>query len=163
MARVALYAHEESRPGDLARLDRQVRRLATQGARRPGWGPVVTFADRWPSGRTDRPGLPGSSPDAGYGAFDLVAIDGLARLTPDRATREALLSRLTTFGVQVVDLHPSAARRLAAVVADLHRRPHRRSGALNSAPDRRQRTRSTPTSAPMQRYGPQAMVACPSV
>lgn len=119
MARVALYAHEEPHAGDLARLDRQVRRLATQVARRPGWWPVVTYADRWPSVRSDRPGLARLLADAGFGAFDIVAVDGLARLTADRATREALLSRLASLGVQVVDLRPSGARRLAAVVADL--------------------------------------------
>lgn len=119
MARVALYAHEEPRPGDFARLDRQVGRLATQMARRPGWWPVVIFADRWPASRPDRPGLARLLADAGCGVFDIVAVDGLARLSPDRATREALLSRLATLGVQVVDLRPSGARRLAAVVADL--------------------------------------------
>ena len=119
MARIALYAHEEPGRGDMARLDRQVRRLAAHVVRRSGWWPVATYADR------GRPGAP-TGPDwarllagAGFGAFELVAVDGLARLSPDRATREALLSRLASFGVQVVDLRPSGARRLAAVVADL--------------------------------------------
>ena len=119
MARIALYAHEEPARGDTARLDRQVRRLAAHAARRPGCWPVATYADRWPSRRPDRPGLARLLSDAGFGAFDLVAVDGLGRLTADRATREALLSRLASFGVQVVDLRPSGARRLAAVVADL--------------------------------------------
>lgn len=90
-----------------------------QVARRSGCWLVATDADRWPSVRTDRPGLARLLADAGFGAFDLVAVDGLARLAPDRATRGALLSRLASFGVQVVDLCPSGARRLAAVVADL--------------------------------------------
>jgi|SRR5579875_586876 len=119
MARVALYAHEEPARGDMARLDRQVRRLAAQVARRPGWWPVATYADRWPSARSDRPGLARLLADAGIGAFDLVALDGLARLAPERTTRESLLPHLASLGVRVVDLHPSAARRFAAVVADL--------------------------------------------
>ncbi|MDA8281746.1 MAG: hypothetical protein M0Z42_00275 [Actinomycetota bacterium] len=70
----------------MGRLDRQVRWLAAQVARQPGWWPVATYADRWPSVRTDRRGLVRLLADAGFGAFDLVAMDGLARLAPDRVT-----------------------------------------------------------------------------
>jgi DNA invertase Pin-like site-specific DNA recombinase len=119
MTRVALYAHEELGRGDVARLDDQVHRLAVQVARRPGWWPVVTYADCWPSGRTDRPGLARLLADAARGAFDLVAVAGLARLAPDRFARQLLLSRFASVGVRVVDLRPSGVRRLAAVVADL--------------------------------------------
>jgi DNA invertase Pin-like site-specific DNA recombinase len=119
MARVAIYAQEEPGRGDVARLDHQVHRLAVQVGRRPGWWPVATYADRWPSARIDRPGLARLLADAGFGAFDLVVVDGLARLAPDRSTREALLSRLASVGMGVVDLRPSGARRFAAVVADL--------------------------------------------
>jgi DNA invertase Pin-like site-specific DNA recombinase len=119
MTRVALYALEEPGRDDVARLDRQVRRLAAQVARRPGWWPAATYADRWPSARTDRPGLARLLADVGFGSFDLVALDGIARLAPDRSTREALLSRLASVGVGVVDLRSSGARRFAAVVADL--------------------------------------------
>ena len=119
MTRVALYALEEPGRGDVARLDSQVRWLAAQVARRPGWWLVATYADRWPSARTDRPGLVRLLADAGSGAFDLVAMDGLARLAPDRVSREALRSWLASVGVRVVDLRPSGVRRLAAVVGDL--------------------------------------------
>lgn len=119
MARFALYAHEEPGRGDMARLDRQVRRLAAQAARRPGWWPVATYADRWPAIRPDRPGLNRLLADAAYGTFDLVAVDGLARLAIDRSQREALRRQLGSCGVAVADLRPSGARRLATVVADL--------------------------------------------
>ena len=84
-----------------------------------GWWLVATYADRWPSARTDRPGLVRLLADAGFGAFDLVAMDGLARLAPDRVSREALRSWLASVGARVVDLRPSGVRRLAAVVGDL--------------------------------------------
>ena len=119
MTRVALYALEEPGRGDVRRLDSQVRWLAAQVGRQSGWWAVATYADRWPSARTDRPGLVRLLADAGFGAFDLVAMDGLARLAPDRVSREALRSWLASVGARVVDLRPSGVRRLAAVVGDL--------------------------------------------
>ena len=62
MARIAIYVQEEPGRGDLASLDHQVRRLATQVARRPGWWAVATYADRWRPGAPIGPDCPDSSP-----------------------------------------------------------------------------------------------------
>lgn len=117
MWRVAVYAHEAPGRRGRARLNRQVARLTTGVTRRPGWWHVATYAEQ-SSGPGWRPGLARLLADA-PGRFDLVALDGYRRLSPDRHERDAVVSRLGMAGVATVVLSPSAARRVLALAADI--------------------------------------------
>ena len=117
MWRVALYAQEIPGRRGRARLEQQVARLAVSVARRPGWWHVATFADQswgggWPRGLS---GLLAAAP----GHYDVVAVDGYRRLSPDRHQRTVVLAHLQAAGVATVVLGPSAARRLVTLAADL--------------------------------------------
>ena len=117
MWRVAVYAQETSGRRGRGRLDRQVARLATGVARRPGWGHVATYADQG-LGAGWRPGLSRLLADA-LGRFDIVAVDGYRRISADRHERDAIVAHLETAGVATVLLRPSAARQLVTVAAEI--------------------------------------------
>ncbi len=117
MWRVALYAHETPGRRGRARLEQQVARLAVSVARRPGWCHVATYVDQsWGGGwRPGRSGLLAAAP----GHYDVVAVDGYRRLSPDRHQRTVVLAHLQAAGVATVVLGPSAAGRLVTLAADL--------------------------------------------
>jgi DNA invertase Pin-like site-specific DNA recombinase len=114
--RVAIYAREASGRAGQARLDRQVASLAAQVARQPGWCHVATYADQ--GAGIVRPALSRMLADA-RSYFDLVVADGYGRLSANRRELDALLSQLGSAGVRVVALRPTAARRVARLVANL--------------------------------------------
>ena len=117
MWRIAVYAHEAPGRRGRAQLNRQVARLATGVTRRPGWWHVATYAEQ-SSGPGWRPGLARLLADA-PGSFDVVALDGYRRLSPDCRARIAIVTHLETAGVATVTLQPSAAERLVALVAEV--------------------------------------------
>ena len=115
MWRVAVYAQETPGRRGRDRLGRQVVRLATGVARRPGWWHVATYADQ-SLGAGWRPGLSRLLADA-PGRFDIVAVDGYRRISADRCERDAIIAYLKAVGVATVPLRPSAARQLVTVAA----------------------------------------------
>jgi hypothetical protein len=114
MWRVAVYAQETPGRRGRDRLDRQVTRLATGVARRPGWWHVATYAfdAGW------RPGLSRLLADA-PGRFDIVAVDGYRRISADRHERDAIFAHLKAVGVATALLRPSAARQLVTVATEV--------------------------------------------
>ena len=115
MLRVAVYARETAGSAGRRRLERQVADLAAQVAHQPGWRHVATYADQGLGG--SRPGLSrllGDAPDH----FDLVLVDGYARLSPNRRELATILGHLTAAGVTTVVLRPPAGRRFAKVAAN---------------------------------------------
>jgi DNA invertase Pin-like site-specific DNA recombinase len=114
--RVAIYGREAPGRAGQRRLERQVAGLAAQVARQPGWVHVATYADQ--SLGPYRPGLGRMLAEA-PSRFEVVAVDGYGRLTPDRRHLDALLAQLRATGVGVVVLRPRALRRLAKVAANL--------------------------------------------
>ncbi len=116
MWRVAVYAREPSGHAGRSRLERQVAGLTAQVARQPGWRHVATYVDQAKSGTG--PGLARLLADA-PGHFDLVVVDGYARLSANRHELAAILDRLRWAGVAVVVLRPSRAQRLAKLAANL--------------------------------------------
>jgi DNA invertase Pin-like site-specific DNA recombinase len=97
-------------------LDRQVTALAAQVRRQPGWQHVATYGDH--DNGVGRPGLSRLLVEA-PGRFDLLAVDGYGRLSPNRRELDALLAQLGGAGVGVVVLRPSAGRRFARFVANM--------------------------------------------
>jgi DNA invertase Pin-like site-specific DNA recombinase len=116
MWRVAIYGRETPGRAGRARLDRQVAALAAQVTRQPSWRHVATYGDQ--DFRVTRPGLSRLLAEA-PGRFDLLAVDGHGRLSPNRRELDALLAQLGGAGVRVVVLRPSAGRRFARMVANL--------------------------------------------
>ena len=114
--RVAIYARELQGRAGRARLDRQVAGLAAQIGRQSGWCHVATYADQ--DVGAGRPGLTRLLAEA-PGRIDLVAVDSYGRLSANRQELAALLAQLGGAGVRVVVLRPSAARRVARLVANL--------------------------------------------
>jgi DNA invertase Pin-like site-specific DNA recombinase len=116
MWRVAIYAREAPGRAGRVRLDRQVAGLAAQVTRQPGWQHVATYVDR--GGGVRRPGLSRLLADA-PGRIDVIGVDSYGRLSANRRELDALLSQLGSAGVRVVALRPTAARRVARLVANL--------------------------------------------
>ncbi len=116
MWRVAVYAQETPGRRGRDRLDRQVARLATGVARRPGWWHVATYALQ-SLGAGWRPGLSRLLADA-PGRFDLVAVDGYRRISAGRHERDAI-AYLKAVGVATVVLRSSAAHQLVTVAAEV--------------------------------------------
>lgn len=116
MWRVAIYGREAPGRAGRAWLDRQVIALAAQVTRQPGWRHVATYGDQ--DTGVVRPGLSRMLAEA-PGRFDLLAVDGHGRLSPNRRELDALLAQLGGAGVRVVVLRPSAGRRFARLVANL--------------------------------------------
>lgn len=114
--RVAIYAREAPGRAGRVRLDRQAAGLAAQVARQPSWHHVATYADQ--DAGTGRPGLTRLLADA-PGRIDLVVVDGYGRLSANRQELAALLAQLGGAGARVVVLRPSAARRVARLMANL--------------------------------------------
>ena len=114
--RVAIYARELQGRAGRARLDRQIAGLAAQIGRQSGWCHVATYADQ--DVGAGRPGLTRLLAEA-PGRIDLVAVDSYGRLSANRQELAALLAQLGGAGVRVVVLRPSAARRVARLVANL--------------------------------------------
>ena len=118
MWRVAIYAHEIAGHVGRRRLERQIAGLTAQVARQPGWRHVATYVDQSPDGVSPGPDLARLLADAPR-HFDLVVVDGYARLSANRYELAAILDRLRWTGVGVVVLRPSRGRRLAKLVANL--------------------------------------------
>jgi DNA invertase Pin-like site-specific DNA recombinase len=116
MWRVGIYGREAPGWAGRAKLDRQVAALAAQVTRQPGWQHVGTYGDQ--DSVAGRPGLSRLLAEA-TGRFDLLAIDGYGRLSPNRRELDALLAQLGGAGVRVVVLRPSAGRRFARLMANL--------------------------------------------
>jgi len=114
--RVAIYAREAPGRAGRVRLDRQVAGLAAQVARQAGWCHVVTYADQ--GAGAVRPGMSRRLADAPC-RIDVIAVDSYGRLSANRWELDALLSQLGGAGVWVVALRPTAARRVARLVANL--------------------------------------------
>jgi len=119
MWRVAIYAREAPGRSGRARLDRQASRLVAQAARQPGWHHVdATYADQSSGSWCVRPGLSRLLADAPV-YFDMVVVDGYARLSPNRRELSVILDHLTAAGVTTIVLRPSARRRLVKHVANV--------------------------------------------
>jgi len=116
MWRVAIYGREAQGRAGRAKLDRQVAALAAQVTRQPGWQHLATYEDQ--DSGAGRPGLSRLLAET-TGRFDLLAVDGYGRLSPNRRELDALLAQLGGSGVWVVVLRPSAGRRFARLVANL--------------------------------------------
>jgi hypothetical protein len=115
MWRVAIYAQE-------------VAGLAAKVARQPGWGHVASYGDLSLSG--SRPGLARLLIDAAD-RFDVVVVDGFARLSPIRHQLASILDQLHWAGVGVVVLEPSAGPPVRETGGEPRpRRSDRRSRAL---------------------------------
>ena len=116
MWRVAIYARDAPGRAGRVRVDRQVAGLAAQVTRQPGWQHVATYVDR--GGGVRRPGLSRLLADS-PGRIDVIAVDSYGRLSANRRELDALISQLGGAGVRVVALRPTAARRVARLVANL--------------------------------------------
>jgi hypothetical protein len=117
MWRVAIYVREVPGRSGRARLDRQVGRLVAQVARQPGWRHVATYADQFPGGGWDQPGLSCLLADA-PAYFDVVVVDGYGRLSPNRSELNMILGHLTAAGLTTIVLRPTVGRRFAKTAAN---------------------------------------------
>lgn len=110
MQRAAIYARYST---DLQN-DRSVEdqtALCEEHARRSGWAVVGRYHDRARSGATitGRAGLAALLADAVSGAFDLIVVEALDRVSRDQADLATIYKRLTFLGVQIVAVHDGVA------------------------------------------------------
>lgn len=95
-----------------------MQRLAAEIARYPQWRHVASYADQSLGRCPARPGLCRLLTDASL-HFDLVAIDGYGRLSPNRRYVNDVVNHLRAVGTGLVVLRPPAGHRLARTVANL--------------------------------------------
>lgn len=100
--RIAAYARYSSDQQRAASLDDQLRNCRAYAARQ-GWPAPRIYTDAAISGtRRDRPGYQRMLADVAVGAFDVLLIDDLSRLSRDSAECAQLIKRLTFRGVRLV-------------------------------------------------------------
>ena len=117
MWRVAIYAREAPGRANRVSLDRQVQRLAAEIARQPEWCHVATYADQSLGRCRTRPGLRQLLVDASF-HFDLVAVEGSGRISPNRRDFDDVVNHLRTAGTGFMVLRPAGGQRLARKVAN---------------------------------------------
>lgn len=99
-------------------LERRQTHLTGFVAAQPGWHLVADYADVGP-GRLDRPGLGRLLADATAGWFGLLVVDDLDRLSRDPRQLAWIGRLLSSAGLRVLPLAPSARRRGAAALTTL--------------------------------------------
>ncbi|MFB9150962.1 recombinase family protein [Roseovarius ramblicola] len=102
--RIAIYARFSSAMQSEASIEDQTR-LCVEHADRLGGSVVGTFSDMALSGASmHRPGLESLMRQAEQGAFDIVLVEALDRLSRDQADMATLFKRLSFHGVKIVTL-----------------------------------------------------------